>query len=44
MSTFAHRIVYSPDEVFDTHIEFSEDLYIDTNTCNILIQKTNSYM
>ena len=27
--------VFSPDEVFDTFVEFSELLHIDTNTYNI---------
>ena len=38
------KIVFFPDEVFDTYVEFSEDLYIGTNTYNILIQKANSYI
>ena len=38
------ELVFSPDEVFDTYVEFSEDLHIDTNTYNIFIQKANSYI
>ena len=33
------EIVFLQDEIFDTYVEFSEDLHIDTNTYNILIQK-----
>ena len=32
------EILFSPDEVFDTYVKFSEDLHIDTNTYNILIK------
>ena len=35
------EIVFSPDEVFDTYAEFSEDLHIDANTYYILSQKAN---
>ena len=35
---------FSLDEVFDTYVGFSEDLHTDINTCNILIQKANSYI
>ena len=38
------EIAFSPDEIFDLHVEFSEDLRIDTNTYNILNQKANSYI
>ena len=38
------EIVFSPDDVFDTYVEFSEDLHVDTNTHNILNQKANSYI
>ena len=38
------EIIFSPDEVFDTYVEFLEDLHIDTNTYNILIKKANSYI
>ena len=34
------KIVFSPDEVFDIYVEFSEDKHIDTNTYNIMIQKS----
>ena len=37
-------MVFSSDETFDISAEFSEDLHIDTNTCNILIQKANCYI
>ena len=38
------EIVFSPDEVFDTYIEFSEDLYLDINIHNSLLQKANSHL
>ena len=38
------EIAFSPDEIFDLYVEFSEDLHIDTNTYNILNQKANSYI
>ena len=34
------KMVFSPDEVFDIYVEFSEDKHIDTNTYNIMIQKS----
>ena len=36
------EIVFSSNEVFDTYIEFSEDLYLDINIHNSLLQKANS--
>ena len=39
-----NEVVFSPDEVFDTYVEFSDDLHIDSITYNILIQKANSYI
>ena len=36
--------VFSPDEVFDPYIEFSEDLYLDINIHNSLLQKANSHI
>ena len=38
------EIVFSPDEVFDIYIEFSEDLYLDINVHNSLLQKANSHI
>ena len=38
------KTVFSPDEVFDKYVEFSEDLYIDANTYHILIRKANSFI
>ena len=29
------KIIFSLDDVFDTNVEFLEDLHIDTNTYNI---------
>ena len=37
-------IVFAPDEVFDTYVEFTEDLYLDAQHFKLLIQKANSYM
>ena len=37
-------IVFSADDVFDIYVEFSEDLHINSNTCNILIPKANAYI
>ena len=42
--TLPTEIVFSPDEVFDTYIEFSEDLYLDINIHNSLLQKANSHI
>ena len=39
-----NAIVFSPDEVFDTYVKFSDNLHIDNITYNILIQKANSYI
>ena len=36
-SVLPTKIIFSPNEVFDTYVEFLEDLHIDTNTSNILI-------
>ena len=38
------EIVFSPNEVFNTYVEFLENLHIDFNAFNILIQKSNSYI
>ena len=38
------EIVFSPDEVFDTYMEFSEDLYLDINIHNSLLQKASSHI
>ena len=37
-------IIFAPDEVFDTYIEITEDLYLDAQHFKLLIQKANSYM
>ena len=37
-------LAFSPGEIFDLHVKFSEHLRIDTNTYNILNQKANSYI
>ena len=38
------RIVFAPDEVSDTIVETTEDLYLDAQHFKRLIQKANSYM
>ena len=38
------EIFIAPDEVFDTYVEFTEDLFIDANMHKFLIQKANSYI
>ena len=40
--TFTQRSSIFPDEVFNTYVEFLEDLHIDTYTYNILIQQVSS--
>ena len=37
-------IVFAPDEVFDTYVETTEDLYLDAQHFKLLIQKATSYM
>ena len=37
-------IVFAPDEVFDSYVEITEDLYLDGQHFKLLIQKSNSYM
>ena len=37
-------IVFAPDEVFDTYVETTEDLYLDAQHFKLLIQEANSYM
>ena len=37
-------IVFAPDEVFDTYVAITEDLYLDAQYFKLLIQKANSYM
>ena len=37
-------IVFAPDEVSDTIVETTEDLYLDAQHFKRLIQKANSYM
>ena len=34
----------APDEVFDTYVAMTEDLYLDAQNFKLLIQKANSYM
>ena len=36
-------IVFAADEVFDTFVEITEALYVDTQYIKLLIQKANSY-
>ena len=38
------EIVFTPDEVFDTYIDISEDLHLDVENFKHLIQKANSRM
>ena len=37
-------VVFAPDEVFDTCVETTEDLYLDAQHFKLLIQKATSYM
>ena len=37
-------IAFAPDEVFDTYVEITKDLYLDAQHFKLLIQKANSYM
>ena len=37
-------IVFAADEVFDTYVETTKDLYLDAQHFKLLIQKANSYM
>ncbi len=37
-------IYLAPDEICDTYVDITSDLYLDINTYNVLIQKANSYM
>ena len=37
-------IVFAPDEVFDTYVDITDDLYLDVQSFEILIQKANFYM
>ena len=37
-------VVFVLDEVFDTYVEITEDLYLDAQHFKLLIQKANSYM
>ena len=37
-------IAFAPDEVFDTYVAITENLYLDAQHFELLIQKANSYM
>ena len=37
-------IVFAPDEVFDTYVDITDDLYLDVQSFKPLIQKANTYM
>ena len=37
-------IVFAPDEVFDTYVDITDDLYLDVQSFKLLIQKANTYM
>ena len=37
-------IVFPPDEVFDTNVDITDDLYLDVQSLKLLIQKANTYM
>ena len=37
------RIVFAPDEVFDTYVDITDDLYLDVQSFKRLIQKPNTY-
>ena len=41
---FPTPIVFAPDEVFDTYVEITDDLYLDAPHFKLLIQKANSYI
>ena len=36
--------VFAPDEVFDTYVDITDDLYLDVQSFELLIQKPNTYM
>ena len=38
------RVVFAPDEVFDTYLEITDDPNLDAQHFKLLIQKANSYM
>ena len=37
-------IVFAPDEVFDTYVDITDDLYLDVQSFKLLIQKANTYV
>ena len=37
-------IVFVPDEVFDTYVDITDDLYFDGQSFKLLIQKANTYV
>ena len=37
-------IVFAPDDVFDTYVDISNNLYMDVKDFKLLIQKANSHM
>ena len=37
-------IVFAPDEVFDTYVDITDDLYLDLQSFKFLIQKANTNM
>ena len=37
-------IVFAPDEVFDTYVDITDNLYLDVQSFKPLIQKANTYM
>ena len=37
-------IVFAPDEVLDTYVDITNDLYLDVQSFKLLIQKANTYM
>ena len=40
-STLPTRIVIAPDEIYDTYVDFKDDLELDTVICKILIRKAS---
>ena len=37
-------IVFAPDEVFDTYVDITDNLYLDVQSLKLLIQQVNTYM
>ena len=37
-------IVFAPNEVFDTYVDITDNLYLDVQSLKLLIQQVNTYM